>query len=38
MGRPSILEASAEKRDGVVVVTRVGGASVFVSEGFIEVG
>jgi trans-2,3-dihydro-3-hydroxyanthranilate isomerase len=38
MGRPSLLEASAEKRDGVVVVTRVGGASVFVSEGFIEVG
>jgi trans-2,3-dihydro-3-hydroxyanthranilate isomerase len=38
MGRPSLLEASAEKRDGVVVVTRVGGASVFVTEGFIEVG
>jgi len=38
MGRPSVLEASAEKRGGVVVVTRVGGASVLVSEGIIEVG
>jgi trans-2,3-dihydro-3-hydroxyanthranilate isomerase len=38
MGRPSVLEASADKRDGVVVATRVGGASVLVSEGFIEVG
>jgi trans-2,3-dihydro-3-hydroxyanthranilate isomerase len=38
MGRPSVLEASAEKRDGVVVATRVGGASVLVSEGTIEVG
>jgi trans-2,3-dihydro-3-hydroxyanthranilate isomerase len=38
MGRPSVLEASAEKRDGVVVTTRVGGASVLVSEGTIEVG
>jgi trans-2,3-dihydro-3-hydroxyanthranilate isomerase len=37
MGRPSILEASAEKRGGVVVATRVGGASVMVSEGIIEV-
>jgi trans-2,3-dihydro-3-hydroxyanthranilate isomerase len=38
MGRPSLLEASADKRGGVVVATRVGGASVLVSEGFIEVG
>ena len=38
MGRPSLLEASADKRDGDVVATRVGGASVLVSEGFIEVG
>jgi trans-2,3-dihydro-3-hydroxyanthranilate isomerase len=38
MGRPSVLEASAEKRGGVVVVTRVGGTSVLVSEGTIEVG
>lgn len=38
MGRPSVLEAGAEKRGGVVEVTRVGGASVLVSEGIIEVG
>jgi trans-2,3-dihydro-3-hydroxyanthranilate isomerase len=38
MGRPSVLEASAEKRDGIVVATRVGGASVLVSEGIIHVG
>ena len=38
MGRPSLLEASAEKRGGVVVATRVGGASVLVSEGMIDVG
>lgn len=37
MGRPSVLEASAEKRDGIVTVTRVGGLSVLVSEGMIEV-
>jgi trans-2,3-dihydro-3-hydroxyanthranilate isomerase len=37
MGRPSVLEASAEKRGAVVVGTRVGGASVMVSEGIIEV-
>jgi trans-2,3-dihydro-3-hydroxyanthranilate isomerase len=38
LGRPSLLEASAEKRGGVVVATRVGGASVLVSEGTMEVG
>jgi trans-2,3-dihydro-3-hydroxyanthranilate isomerase len=38
MGRPSVLDASAEKRDGGVVVTRVGGASVLVAEGVIDVG
>jgi trans-2,3-dihydro-3-hydroxyanthranilate isomerase len=38
MGRPSVLEASAEKRNGIVVATRVGGASVLVSEGIIDVG
>ena len=38
MGRPSVLEASADKRDGSVIATRVGGASVLVSEGIIEVG
>jgi trans-2,3-dihydro-3-hydroxyanthranilate isomerase len=38
MGRPSVLEVRTEKRDGVVVETRVGGASVLVSEGTIEAG
>ena len=38
MGRPSVLEARAEKRDGDVVGTWIGGASVLVSEGLIEVG
>ncbi len=37
MGRPSVLEVSAEKRDGTVVESRVGGSSVLVSEGYIEV-
>ena len=37
MGRPSVLEARTEKRDGVVTATRIGGASVLVSEGTIEV-
>jgi trans-2,3-dihydro-3-hydroxyanthranilate isomerase len=37
MGRPSVLEAQAEKRSGIVVETRVGGASVLVSEGVIKV-
>lgn len=37
MGRPSVLEASAEKQRGSVTATRIGGASVLVSEGFIEV-
>jgi trans-2,3-dihydro-3-hydroxyanthranilate isomerase len=38
MGRPSVLEARSEKRDGEVVWTRIGGASVLVSEGTIDVG
>lgn len=38
MGRPSVLEARAEKRDGEVVGAWIGGASVLVSEGWIEVG
>jgi trans-2,3-dihydro-3-hydroxyanthranilate isomerase len=38
MGRPSVLEARSEKRDGVVSGTWIGGASVLVSEGTIEVG
>ncbi|NNG17704.1 MAG: PhzF family phenazine biosynthesis protein [Gemmatimonadales bacterium] len=37
MGRPSVLEARAEKRDGVVTNTWIGGASVLVSEGVLEV-
>jgi trans-2,3-dihydro-3-hydroxyanthranilate isomerase len=38
MGRPSVLEARREKRDGAVSGTWIGGASVLVSEGTIEVG
>ncbi len=37
MGRPSVLEARAEKRAGAVVSAMVGGASVLVGEGWIEV-
>ncbi|HVG09826.1 MAG TPA: PhzF family phenazine biosynthesis protein [Thermoanaerobaculia bacterium] len=37
MGRPSVLEARTEKREGIVVATWIGGASVLVSEGLIEV-
>jgi trans-2,3-dihydro-3-hydroxyanthranilate isomerase len=37
MGRPSLLEARAEKRDGVVTTTRIGGSSVLISEGILEV-
>jgi trans-2,3-dihydro-3-hydroxyanthranilate isomerase len=37
MGRPSVLEARTEKQDGTVTATRIGGASVLVSEGTIEV-
>ncbi|HET6887151.1 MAG TPA: PhzF family phenazine biosynthesis protein [Candidatus Udaeobacter sp.] len=35
MGRPSTLIARAEKKDGVVQTTRIGGATVLVSEGTI---
>ena len=35
MGRPSTLIARAEKKDGVVQTTRIGGASILLSEGFI---
>ena len=38
MGRPSVLEARTEKRSGEVVAARIGGASVMVSRGSIEVG
>jgi trans-2,3-dihydro-3-hydroxyanthranilate isomerase len=37
MGRPSVLLVRAEKADGSVRATWVGGACVFVSEGFIQV-
>jgi predicted PhzF superfamily epimerase YddE/YHI9 len=37
MGRPSRLEAIAEKRDGKVVRIKVGGATVIGAEGTIEV-
>lgn len=37
MGRPSILEVEADKRDGAIVAVRVGGASVLVSEGVMTV-
>jgi trans-2,3-dihydro-3-hydroxyanthranilate isomerase len=37
MGRPSVLEVRAEKRDGVVTAAYVRGASVLVSEGDIEI-
>jgi trans-2,3-dihydro-3-hydroxyanthranilate isomerase len=35
MGRPSTLTARAEKRNGVVQTTRIGGAAVLISEGVI---
>ena len=38
LGRPSVLEARVEKRDGVVASAHVGGDSVLVSEGWIEAG
>ena len=37
MGRPSILEVEADRRGGAVTAVRVGGASVMVGEGGIEV-
>jgi trans-2,3-dihydro-3-hydroxyanthranilate isomerase len=37
MGRPSILDVEADKRDGAIISIRVGGASVLVSEGTMEV-
>src|SRR5437868_13635538 len=37
MGRPSTLVARAEKKEGVVAGTWIGGAAVLVSEGMIEV-
>jgi trans-2,3-dihydro-3-hydroxyanthranilate isomerase len=37
MGRPSVLEARSEKSEGKVVSTHVGGSSVLVGEGFLEI-
>jgi trans-2,3-dihydro-3-hydroxyanthranilate isomerase len=37
MGRPSALDASAQKRGGRVVETRIGGRCVFVARGTIEI-
>jgi len=37
MGRPSVLQARAEKKDGKVLSTWIGGSCVMVSEGFIYV-
>jgi trans-2,3-dihydro-3-hydroxyanthranilate isomerase len=37
MGRPSLLQARAEKKDGKVVSTWIGGSCVMVSEGYIYV-
>jgi trans-2,3-dihydro-3-hydroxyanthranilate isomerase len=37
MGRPSLLEIEVDKRGGAIVEIRVGGASVLVSEGTIEI-
>jgi trans-2,3-dihydro-3-hydroxyanthranilate isomerase len=38
MGRPSLLEAAATKRGGAVETMRIGGRSVLVCDGWIEVG
>jgi len=37
MGRPSLLEASAEKRAGTVTETRIGGRCVAVMSGVIDI-
>jgi predicted PhzF superfamily epimerase YddE/YHI9 len=37
MGRPSVLEARTEKRDGAVVGAWIGGCCVAFAEGFIEI-
>jgi trans-2,3-dihydro-3-hydroxyanthranilate isomerase len=38
IGRPSVLEARIEKREGTLISAHIGGGSVLVSEGWIEVG
>ena len=37
MGRPSLLEARVDKKGGAVTATRIGGTSVLVGEGWIEI-
>jgi trans-2,3-dihydro-3-hydroxyanthranilate isomerase len=37
MGRPSILHLEADKRDGRITAVRVGGSSVLMSEGWMEI-
>jgi trans-2,3-dihydro-3-hydroxyanthranilate isomerase len=36
MGRPSILDAEADKKDGKLIITRVGGQTVMMTEGTME--
>jgi trans-2,3-dihydro-3-hydroxyanthranilate isomerase len=38
MGRPSLIHLEADKKDGQVTAVRVGGSSVLVSEGTMEIG
>jgi trans-2,3-dihydro-3-hydroxyanthranilate isomerase len=38
MGRPSVLQASADRVGGTVLTTRVGGASVMVADGHLVIG
>lgn len=38
LGRPSVLEASIERRDGEIVSAHMAGECVLVSEGWIDVG
>ena len=37
MGRPSLIEVEADKKGGEIIAVRVGGSSVIVSEGAMEV-
>ena len=37
MGRPSLLDASAEKRGGTVIETRIGGRCIPVMKGMIDI-
>lgn len=37
MGRPSILEVEADKRNGEIAAVRVGGAAVLVSDGVMRI-